>query len=437
MTAKILSSFVLLLVATVSTLAQGLAPNNKPDLEPDKRTAQALFEDANGYMGRRYQEFNKQKLPYDPKLEAQTKKEQKEVAIQNAATLQARSPLSSDDLYYLGMLHHLAGDADAALVTMRLLLKDDPDGQKAQAARNVAVLYAIKKDLVSEASATVAAYARHKPQSPDDRYRMELLITDAYLRAKDYASMTTHATQMLEAAKAFIESNKGEVFRRDEMLLKSAALLSDSYLKSNQKNLALSALADVRRLSIRLPSAHLYRDITFRMMRLDPSLNVDQLFDDSLTSSKNVLPELTGDQWIEQEAIKLPELRGKVVLLDFWAPWCGPCRYTLPNLAKWHAAYKGKGLVILGVTKYYGHGDQNPLTQGEELVYLRDFRKRNRLPYGFVVSDSNANEFNYGVFSIPTSFLIDRKGVVRYISTGAAEEEIALLGELIKKLLDE
>ena len=43
------------------------------------------------------------------------------------------------------MLHHLAGDADAALATMRLLLKDDPDGQKAQAARNVVVLYAVKK----------------------------------------------------------------------------------------------------------------------------------------------------------------------------------------------------------------------------------------------------------------------------------------------------
>ena len=93
--------------------------------------------------------------------------------------------------------------------------------------------------------------------------------------------------------------------------------------------------------------------------------------------------------------------------------------------------------MILGVTKYYGHGDGRALTPGEELVYLRDFRKRNALPYGFAVIDSNVNEFNYGVFSIPTSFLIDRKGVVRYISMGAAEEEIDVLGEMIKKLLDE
>src|SRR5262245_32432053 len=127
MIAKASSSLLLLILATVSTFAQGLAPNTKPDdpPKPDKRPAQELYEDANGYLGRRYQEFNKQKLPYDPKIEAQTKKEQKELAIKNAAILQSRSSLAGDDLYYLGMLHRLASNADAALATMRQFLKDD------------------------------------------------------------------------------------------------------------------------------------------------------------------------------------------------------------------------------------------------------------------------------------------------------------------------
>ena len=226
-------AIVLSLLVALSTFAQGLAPAVKPDGNADKRPAQELFEDANGYLGRRYQEFNKQKLPYDPKLEAQTKKEQKDLAVKNAAILQARGSLKGDDFYYLGMLHHLAGDADGALAAMRLLLKDDPDGQKPQAARNVVVLYAIKKDLIPEATAAVETYTRHQPQSADDLYRMELLITDAYLRAKDYAAMGTHAKQMLAASKKFIEANKGEVSRRDEMLLKSTVLLADSYLKTN------------------------------------------------------------------------------------------------------------------------------------------------------------------------------------------------------------
>ena len=153
--------------------------------------------------------------------------------------------------------------------------------------------------------------------------------------------------------------------------------------------------------------------------------------------SKSPLPELVADEWIEQQPKKFTDLRGQVVLLDFWAPWRGPCRYTLPNMSRWQTTFKNKGFVILGVTKYYGHGDGEALARPEELVYLREFRKRNRLPYGFVVSDSNTNEFNYGVFAIPTSFLIDRKGVVRYISLGASEEEIALLGEMIKKLVEE
>src|SRR5687767_10660590 len=103
---------VLLLALTTSAFAQALNNSDDAASKTDDRTAQALFEDANGYLGRRYQEFNKQKLPYDPKLEEKTRKEQTELAVKNAGILQARTPLTSDDLYYLGMLHHLAADAD-------------------------------------------------------------------------------------------------------------------------------------------------------------------------------------------------------------------------------------------------------------------------------------------------------------------------------------
>src|ERR1700754_166749 len=427
--------FLLLLMLPASLVAQqALDAKSDDPAKPDDRPAHVLYEDANGYLARRYQEFNKKKLPYDPKLEAQTKKEQHELAVKNAGILKARSPLSNEDLYYLGMLHHLAGDADAALTTMRLLLKNDPDGAQAQAARNVVVLYAVKKNLLDEAKAAVAAYARHKPQSADDRYRMELLLTDAYFRGKDYASMATHAKQMLAASKEFSKTNKTEVFRRDDMLLKSGFLLADAQTKTNQKAKAIETLEDLRRLSIELPSGNLYKLATFRLFTLDPELDIEKIFDEP---AKGSLPEIIGNQWIDKTPVKLSDLRGKVVLLDFWAHWCGPCQVTLPQLTRWHEKYKDKGLVILGLTKYYGHGGQKQMTPGEELVYLREFKKRNRLPYGIVVDEEDVNELNYGVNSIPMSFLIDRKGVLRYISPGASGEEIESLGKMIQKIVDE
>ncbi|HEU4770459.1 MAG TPA: TlpA disulfide reductase family protein [Pyrinomonadaceae bacterium] len=429
--------FVLLLSLTACVFAQASDTNGDASAKSEERSAQALFEDANGYLGRRYQEFNKQNLPYDPGLEAKTKKEQQELALKNAGIIRARTPLSSEDLYYLGMLYHLAADADAALSTMKLLLKDTPDGLQAQAARNVVVLYSIKKGLTPEAVAAVADYAKHQPQNPDDRYRMEFLIADAYLRAKDFPSVAKHANEMLTASKSFAETNRSETFKRDDMLVKSGLVLSDAYVKSNQKDKAIAMLEELRRLSLSLPSANLYKRMTNRLLVIQPGMEPLKIFEELATLPATAPPEITATQWIDQAPVKLSNLRGKVVLLDFWAPWCGPCRITLPKFSSWHNAYKDKGLVVLGMTKYYGHADQRPVSRSEELVYLREFKKRNRLPYGIVVGESTVNDLNYGVFSIPTSFLLDRKGMVRFISNGAEEDELEELEQMIKKLVNE
>jgi len=405
--------------------------------KPSEPTAQSLFEDANGYLGRKYQEFNKQNLPYDPKLEQRTKQEQLNLARQNAATLQARKKLKGDDLYYLGLLFHLANNGDAALSSMLQFLKEHDEGSKAQAARTLVVVYGTKTNNLAAAEGAVKDYRAHQPQTAEDLYNIEFLLADAYQRSNEYDKVVEHAEKILEAAKSFANANRTDTFKRDDMLLKSAIMLSNGYVKTEQKPKAVQMFADLRRLSVALPSGSLYKQTTIRLKTLDPNFDTQKLFEDVSALPKTTLPDIVAAQWIDQHPVKLEDLRGQVVLIDFWASWCGPCRYTFPKLVEWNRNYKDKGLMILGVTKYYGHADTRPLTPGEELVYLREFKKRNQLPYGFVVGDSNVNELNYGVLSIPTTFLIDRQGKVRFISTGSGEEEIAELGAMVKKLIEE
>jgi thiol-disulfide isomerase/thioredoxin len=221
------------------------------------------------------------------------------------------------------------------------------------------------------------------------------------------------------------------------MLMKSVLVLADAYEKTNRREQAIATLEDLRRTALTFPSGDLYKMATIRLSRLSPKTDLRKISEEIANGPIETPPEIVGTQWIEHEPIKLADLRGQVVLLDFWAPWCGPCRYTFPKLTLWHQAYKDKGLVILGLTKYFGHDQERTLTPGEELVYLKEFKKRNRLPYGFVVADSDANNINYGAYSIPMSFLIDRRGAVRFISVGADPDEIMALEKMIKKLIAE
>jgi thiol-disulfide isomerase/thioredoxin len=106
------------------------------------------------------------------------------------------------------------------------------------------------------------------------------------------------------------------------------------------------------------------------------------------------LPSISGKR------IKLSDYKGKVVVLDFWATWCPPCREAVPHLVRLYEKLNSKGVEVLGMNL-----DQNP---GD----LEAFLKARPVPYTMVRTDQ-ATSMAYGVSGIPRIFVIDRQGAVR------------------------
>lgn len=133
----------------------------------------------------------------------------------------------------------------------------------------------------------------------------------------------------------------------------------------------------------------------------------------------------------------LAGLKGKVVILDFFAHWCPPCKAEFPSMAQMYADLKPKGLEVIGVTKYYGYiGDPKvKLKPEEEYAKMADFIKEQKMTWP-VVFGGQENFETYGVTAIPHVVVIGRDGVVHHLDIGYSPALFAKFRKTVEEILD-
>jgi len=139
-------------------------------------------------------------------------------------------------------------------------------------------------------------------------------------------------------------------------------------------------------------------------------------------------PEFTSGTWINSEPLTLKNLRGRVVLIEFWTFACYNCRNTLPFVERWHEKYADKGLTIVGV-----HAPE--LSEEKDLANVRREVASLGLHYAVVTDNDYKNWDAYKVTAWPTTFLLDKSGHVRWSHVGEGAYDEA--EQVIKQLLAE
>jgi peroxiredoxin len=128
-------------------------------------------------------------------------------------------------------------------------------------------------------------------------------------------------------------------------------------------------------------------------------------------------------QDLQGNTIELSSMKGKVLIIDFWATWCGPCKQEVPNLVSLQAKYRDKGLQIVGLSLDQGGASE-----------VKPFADEHDVNYTMLIADEKTARAYGGVSMIPTTFVVDRNGVVvkrflGYTTPEAFEEAILpLLG---------
>ncbi len=141
-------------------------------------------------------------------------------------------------------------------------------------------------------------------------------------------------------------------------------------------------------------------------------------------SSTGLAPDFTL-QTLDGQEITLSRLKGKVVLLDFWATWCGPCRESIPHLIQLYKDYHENGFVLVGMD----------LDKGD-VETVRRFVQSMNIPYPIIVTPDDVAR-SYKVSGIPATILIDKEGRIQERMAGFSSAIAERLTRKVAELTSE
>lgn len=128
-------------------------------------------------------------------------------------------------------------------------------------------------------------------------------------------------------------------------------------------------------------------------------------------------------------------LKGKVVILDFFAHWCGPCIASFPDMKKMYADLHDKGLEIYHVTKYYGYfGAERGISKEDEFEKMTGFVQKHELPWPVIYADPSFGDA-YGIWGIPHCAVIDKNGIVHKIKVGYSPDSFATFRKEVEAMV--